>query len=182
MEDALSGNRLIGIVQPQAGTGEEESPAGPDVPLRRVGALGRLTGFQETDDNRVLISLTGIARFEISDERTTDKPYRICSVTYDRFAGDFRRGEGEEEVDREKLLDVLKAYLEAKNLGADWDSIDRSPNELLVNSLAMLSPYGPEEKQALLEAESLKQRSEVLMALAEMELAAPDSESGSTIQ
>lgn len=182
VDDAFSGDRLIGIVQPQAGAGEEESPAGRAVPLRRVGGVGRLTGFQETDDNRVLVSLTGIARFEIAAERDTDRPYRVCSVAYDRFAGDFRRGEGEENVDREKLLDALKAYLEAKNLGADWEGIDRSPNELLVNSLAMLSPYGPEEKQALLEAETLKQRSEVLMALAQMELAAPDSESGSTIQ
>lgn len=182
VDDALSGDRLIGIVQPDAGAGEVESPEGRDVPLRRTGCAGRLTAFQETDDNRVLISLCGIARFEISGEAGTDHAYRICSVNYDRFRDDFVYGSGEDEVDRERLLTVLKAYLNANKLSADWDSIDRSPNELLVNTLSMISPYGPEEKQALLEAESLARRAEVLVALAEMELAASDSESGSTIQ
>jgi Lon protease-like protein len=182
VDDALSGNRLIGVVQPDAAAGESESPEGRDVPLRRTGCVGRLTAFQETDDNRVLISLIGIARFEITGEAGTDRPYRICSVAYDRFHDDFVRGTGEEAVDRERLLAALKAYLSANKLSADWDSIDRSPNELLVNTLSMISPYGPEEKQALLEAESLARRAEVLVALAEMELAASDSESGSTIQ
>ena len=179
---ALTGERVIGIIQPDPGAGDMESPEPNDTPLRRIGGVGRITAFQETDDNRVLISLSGIARFEITDELGTDQPYRTCNVDYSRFSDDFIRGKGEDDVDRKRLITALKAYLSANNLNADWDSINRSANELLVNTLSMISPYGPEEKQALLEAESLARRAEVLVALAEMELAASDSESGSTIQ
>lgn len=182
VNDALSGDRVIGIIQPEGDAGEGESPLERDVALRRFGGIGRITAFQETDDNRMLITLSGIARFEIMSEVGTDLPYRICSAGFDRFLGDFVRGGGEEDVDREKLLSVLKVYLDTNDLSADWDSINRSPNELLVNTLSMISPYGPEEKQALLEADTLKDRAEVLVALAEMELASSDSESGSTIQ
>jgi len=182
VNDALSGDRIIGIIQPEGSEGEGESPLGRTVALRRFGGAGRLTAFQETDDNRMLVTLSGIARFEITAEAGTDLPYRICSVSYDRFAKDFERGAGEDDVDREKLLSVLKVYLDTNELSADWDSINRSANELLVNTLSMISPYGPEEKQALLEAGTLKERAEVLIALAEMELASSDSESGSTIQ
>lgn len=182
VNDALSADRIIGIIQPEGSEGEGESPLERAVALRRFGGVGRLTAFQETDDNRMLVTLSGIARFEITAEAGTDLPYRICSVGYDRFAKDFERGAGEDDVDREKLLSVLKVYLDTNELSADWDSINRSANELLVNTLSMISPYGPEEKQALLEAGTLKERAEVLIALAEMELASSDSESGSTIQ
>lgn len=182
VNDALAGDRIIGIVQPHSSAGDAESPEGPDVPLRTIGTAGRLTAFQETDDNRILISLSGVARFEILAEVETDKPYRSCQVSFEKFQDDFVRGAGEDEVDRKRLVTVLKAYLKANKLNADWESIDRSANELLVNTLSVISPYGPEEKQALLEAESLKRRAEILIALAEMELAAPDSDSGSTLQ
>jgi Lon protease-like protein len=182
VNDALAGGRIIGIVQPHAEAGDSESPVGRDVALRQIGGAGRITAFQETDDNRILISLSGIARFEITGEAGSDLPYRICSVDYTRFAHDFKQGTGEEDVDREHLLKVLKEYLTANDLSADWESIDRSPNELLVNTLSMISPYGPEEKQALLEADTLKRRAEVLTALAEMDIATSDSESGSTLQ
>ncbi len=184
VNDVLAGERVIGIVQPDAdGDAEEpESPSGNTVPLRQVGGVGRLSGFQETHDNRILISLSGIARFEITQEVSSDLPYRMCSVSFARFLTDFAPGTGEEDVDRTHLLTVLRRYLESNDLKADWDSINRSPNELLVNTLSMISPYGPEEKQALLEAQTLKDRAEVLIALAEMELAAPDAGSGSTIQ
>lgn len=182
VNDAIAGDRVLGIVQPEGDAGEKESPPGRDVELRRIGGAGRITAFQETDDNRMLISLTGIARFEIRSELSTDTPYRICSVDYGRFADDFIRGNGEEDVDREKLVSVLKTYLAVNKLNADWDGINRSSTELLVNTLSMISPYGPEEKQALLEAHPLKRRAEVLVALAEMEIAASDTESGSTIQ
>ena len=184
VNDVLAGARVIGIVQPDGEGAVEagESPSGKDASLRRVGGVGRLSAFQETHDNRILISLTGIARFDIAQEVSTDLPYRVCSVNFSRFLADFAQGQGEERVDRKKLLTVLRKYLELNDLNADWDSINRSPNELLVNTLSMISPYGAEEKQALLEAQTLRDRAEVLIALAEMELAAPDTESGSTIQ
>jgi len=178
----LAGDRLIAIVQPEGGGDQVESPQGRNVPLRNVGCTGRLTAFQETDDNRVMITLTGIARFDIISEVASDLPYRFCALDYSRFSDDFIRGKGEEDVDREKLLKVLRAYLDLNDLNADWDSIDRAANEPLVNTLSMLSPYGPEEKQALLEAQTLKQRADALIALAEMDMADADGESGSTLQ
>jgi len=96
----------------------------------------------------------------------------LYAASCDAFERDFTAGVGEREVDREKLLATLKSYLQARQLNADWSAILNSPNELLINALAIMCPYGPEEKQALLEAPDLKSRAEVLVALAEMELAA----------
>jgi Lon protease-like protein len=112
-----------------------------------------------------------------------DKAYRICTVSYEKFAGDLVAGAGENDVDRQGLLKALKTYLDARNLKADWSAVSKSSNESLVNSLSLASPYGPEEKQALLEASSLKARAEMLVALAEMELAAAGAGgSGTTLQ
>lgn len=182
VNDVLGSDRLIGIIQTDAGTGDAESPDGKDVPLRRVGGAGRLTAFQETDDGHYLITLTGIARFAIAEELETGDPYRTCKVDWRPFVEDLEHGRGEEEVDRDRLLSVLRKYLKVNKLSADWDGINNSSNELLVNTLSMISPYGPEEKQALLEADDLKTRAEVLTALAEMEIAGSESGSGSAIQ
>lgn len=182
LDDVMSGDRVLGIVQPQAvGDGSAESPAGKSAGLKRVGCVGRVTSYQELEDGRLLITLTGIARFETIDEAATAKLYRVMSVSYDRYSADFSEGHGEAEVDRDTLLRVLRSYLEANRLAADWSSIMRASNEVLVNALSVMSPYGPEEKQALLEAQDLKLRAEVLVALAEMELAS-SAESGGTLQ
>ena len=178
LEDVIAGERIIGIVQPERVEGDEESPSGKSVSLRTVGCAGRLTAFQELEDDRVLITLTGISRFGLGAEVATDKPYRNFKVVYDRYGEDFQAGAGEEIVDRTNLLRVLKSYLEAHKLKADWRAILNAPSEYLVNSLSVVCPYGPEEKQALLEAQDLKTRAEVLMALAEMELASSESGSG----
>lgn len=182
LDDVMSGDRVLGVIQPQV-TGElpVESPSGKSAGLKRIGCVGRVTSYQEVDDGRLIITLTGIARFETIDEAATAKPYRIVSVSYDRYVADFAEGHGEDDVDRTNLLRVLKSYLDANRLAADWSSITRASNEILVNALSVMSPYGPEEKQALLEAADLKQRAEVLIALAEMELASSAS-SGGTLQ
>lgn len=182
VDDVIAGSRLIGIVQPAIEASEGESPQGKDFGLRSVGCIGRITAFSETDDNHYMLTLTGIARFDVVGDLPSDTPYRLCKVDVKRFAGDLARGEGEDGVDRKRLLTVLKSYLEANELTADWESIDRSSNELLVNTLSVISPYGPEEKQALLEAAGLKERAEVLVALAEMELAARGNGSGTGVQ
>jgi uncharacterized protein len=179
IDDVIAGNRIVGIVQP-LGT-EEESPASMGHPLRQTGCAGRLSAFSETEDGRLLISLTGICRFDITGETRTAKPYRICDASFSPYQKDLVRGYGQNAVDWPKFLQVLKSYLDARSLSADWESIQRSPSELLINTLSMISPYGPEEKQALLEAPDLKVRSEVLMALAEMEIAATDSGQGSSL-
>jgi hypothetical protein len=180
VEDAMSTSRALGIVQPESG--DEESPVARTAPLRRIGCTGRITSYEELEDGRFLISLTGVARFEVADEVMLAKPYRVCTVSHERFLSDFVAGAGEEEVDRPGLLSSLKAYLEARKLQADWSAIGKTSTETLVNSLAIASPYGREEKQALLEAADLKTRAEMLVALAEMEIAAGTRGSGSTLQ
>jgi Lon protease-like protein len=179
---ALAGDRLIGIVQPAPDSGDNESPSGKTFPLRRIGCVGRITSFSEGDDGRVMLSLTGVARFRILQDVESDEPFRFGRVSFNEFASDFRSGHGEEEVDRPRLLTTLRNYLIANNLSADWDRIDGASNERLVNTLSILSPYGAEEKQALLEARDLKARAEALVALAEMELASRDDGSGTSIQ
>jgi len=182
IEDVIAGSRLLGIIQPERAAGDEESPIGKDTGLRRVGCAGRVTAFQELDDGRVVITVTGICRFNLVGELPTIKPYRTCTVEYSSFPGDFARGAGEDEVDREQLLRVLRRYLESHQFSADWKAIGHAPSEHLVNSLSIISPYGPEEKQALLEAADLRTRAQVLMALAEMEMASSDGGTGSTLQ
>ncbi len=183
LDDVMSGDRVIGIVQPAIDTinDDEESPLGRSVGLRNVGCAGRVTSYQEVENSRLVITLTGIMRYEILDEALTDLPYRVASVSYDRFASDLNEGLGEDQVDRTNLLRVLRSYLDANRLEADWGAIQRASSEFLINALCVMSPYGPEEKQALLEAEDLKRRADVLVALAEMELAS-NGGSGSTLQ
>jgi hypothetical protein len=182
VDHALAGDRLIGVVQPAPEAGDSESPSGRTFPLRSVGCAGRLFSFTESDDGRVVIALAGVARFTIGGDIAGDTPFRICQVDFAPYAADFLAGQGEEEVDRPRLLATLKNYLTANNLNADWDRINGAPSERLVNTLSILSPYGAEEKQALLEAPDLKSRAEALVALAEMELAARDDGSGTSIQ
>jgi len=179
---ALAGDRLIGIVQPAPDAGEVESPSGKIFPLRRIGCAGRITSFSEGDDGRLMLSLTGISRFRMLQDVESDEPFRFGRVSFAEFATDFTSGHGEDDVDRPRLLTTLRNYLIANNLSADWDRIDSASNERLVNTLSILSPYGAEEKQALLEARDLKARAEALVALAEMELASRDDGSGTSIQ
>lgn len=182
IDDAVSGSRVIGIIQPMGREDDDgESPESKSVGLRRVGCAGRITSYQELDDGRLMVTLTGVARFEVLDEAVTAKPYRTGSVSYDRFAPDFSIGLGEDQVDRINLLRVLKSYLETNRLRADWNAVQRASSEFLINVLSVMCPYGPEEKQALLEAADLKTRADVLVALAEMELAS-GGDPGTTLQ
>jgi Lon protease-like protein len=176
VDDSLrAGHRLIGMIQPDTG-----NPGPPDKPaLFRVGCVGRITQFAETGDGRYLIQLTGISRFAIDHELSVATPYRQCRVTYLPFTDDFVARKGEDAVDREALLGALSAFLKANKLQADWEGIENAPNEALVNALAMMSPYGSAEKQALLEAPDLKTRAEILVAVTEMDLA-KKSTSGDT--
>jgi Lon protease-like protein len=182
LDDVIRGDRIVGMIQPTGDGGETGSPADRAAPLCAVGCAGRVTAFQELDDGRLLISITGIVRFALLDEAQVSAPYRAFSVDYRRFVQDFVRGAGEDLVDRDRLQDVLRRYLEAHKLEADWRAIARSSVEQLVNSLSIASPFGCSEKQALLEAQDLKARAETLITLAEMDLAAGAGSSGSTLQ
>ena len=168
VDDALADrHRLIGMIQPEGA--DPGPPAKPS--LYRVGCVGRITQFAETGDDRYLIQLTGVARFRLVEELGVATAYRQCRVAYAPFADDFTPRKGEEAVDRDTLLEALKAFLDANKLRADWEDIENAPNEALVNALAMMSPYGPAEKQAMLEAPDLKTRAEILVAATEIELA-----------
>jgi Lon protease-like protein len=179
IDDALrDGHRLIGMIQPDSA---QSGPAAKP-PLYKIGCVGRITQLAESGDGRYLIELTGVARFRVEEELDVATAYRQCRVTFAPFADDFVARRGEDEVDREAVLAALRDFLKANDLNADWDGIDKAPNEALVNALAMMSPYGSAEKQALLEAPDLKTRAEILVAITEIELAKKDSEGESQLQ
>jgi uncharacterized protein len=179
IDDALrDGHRLIGMIQPDAA---QSGPAARP-PLYKIGCVGRITQLAESGDGRYLIELTGIARFRVEQELDVQTLYRQCRVTYAPFADDFVARKGENEVDRPALLRALTDFMTANDLKADWEGIDKAPNEALVNALSMMSPYGPAEKQALLEAPDLKTRAEVLVAITEIELAKKNTEGEPQLQ
>jgi len=173
VDDALSGERLIGMIQPS--DGEEASDQWPA--LRAVGCVGRITQFAETGDGRCFITLTGVARFRVIGEAPRTRLYREARVDFSGFAHDFLEGEGESAVDRPGLLNALRKFAEARKFEVDWNDIKQASNEALVNGLSMLSPYGAKEKQALLEAADLKARADMLVAITQMELARDDNAS-----
>jgi Lon protease-like protein len=180
VDDALrDGHRLIGMIQPDVAHADA---AADTEPLFKIGCVGRITELAESGDGRYLIELTGIARFRIEEELKVKTAYRQCRVTYAPFADDFVARKGENEVDRKAVLTALRDFLEANDLNADWEGIEKAPNEALVNALSMMSPYGPAEKQALLEAPDLKTRAEILVAITEIELAKKDSEGEPQLQ
>ncbi|MGL5169023.1 MAG: LON peptidase substrate-binding domain-containing protein [Afipia sp.] len=168
VDDALrDGHRLIGMIQPDVThSHSNERPA-----LFKVGCVGRITQLAESGDGRYILELTGVARFKVVDEQTVLTPYRQCRVDFAAFIDDFTARKGEDDVDRPALLKALTQFLKANQLKVDWEGIESAPNEALVNALAMMSPYGPAEKQALLEAPNLKTRAEILIAVTEMDLA-----------
>jgi len=162
------GHRLIGMIQPDIA----HSPKNSDKPtLFRVGCVGRITQLAESGDGRYILELTGVARFRVLEELDVLTAYRQCKVDFFAFADDFTARMGEDEVNREALLVALADFLKANNLKVDWEGVESAPNEALVNALAMMSPYGPAEKQAMLEAPDLKTRAEILIAVTEMDLA-----------
>jgi Lon protease-like protein len=168
IDDALrDGHRLIGMIQPD--TTHSRSESAPS--LFRVGCVGRITQLAETGDGRYILELTGVARFKVVEELAVKTPYRQCKVDYFPFIDDFTARKGEEDGDRQAVLAALTRFLKANQLKVDWDGINNAPNEALVNALAMMSPYGTAEKQALLEAPDLKTRAEILIAVTEMDLA-----------
>jgi Lon protease-like protein len=167
VSDALAGDRLIGMIQPDI----EDADLSGSPALKQVGCAGRITSFAETPDGRILITLSGICRFAIGKEIGSDKPYRQIEADFSDFAGDLVDAEDDEAVDRTSLLKVFQDYLAANDMSADWDQVKAASTEALVNTLAVLAPHAPRDKQALLEAKDLKSRADVLIALTEMALA-----------
>lgn len=178
VDDALREHRTIGMIQPEPETGRPS----PQPALLKVGCLGRITQLAETGDGRYILTLTGIARFRLVEELPVTTAYRQGRVSYGEFATDFTARAGEEEVDRNRLLQTLRAFAKANELKIDWKGVTEAPNEALVNALSMMCPFGPREKQALLEAPDLKSRAEVLIAITEIELARGGGDPDTTLQ
>ena len=177
IDQAMAGSRLIGMVQPSL-DGALRDDGEPE--LCNVGCAGRIISLAETGDGRYLISLQGVCRFRIVQELAAKVPFRQCKIR--PFLADLEEDPVAAEVDRPALLKAFRAYLQANDLEADWESVSRAENGMLVNALSMMAPYGPAEKQALLEAPDLKTRAETLIAITEMTLAREDDEFGSSLQ
>ena len=175
VDDALKSHRIIGMIQPNSEAGGTRNvPA-----LFGVGCAGRITQFAETGDGRYILTLTGIARYRVQAEMPVLTQYRQVQSDFDAYTEDFIPGYGEEDVDRASVLKTLDDFAKCNKLKIDWKSIEEASNEALVNALSMMSPFGPKEKQALLEAESLKARADVLVAITQMELARSNNNTNS---
>jgi Lon protease-like protein len=165
LDDTLkTPHRLIGMVQ------SREVPGSDEKRLHAIGCAGRVTQFSETEDGRYMITLAGMSRFRIKQEVTGFTPYRRCDVSWEGFSADLGPTEVDRGFDRPRFLDLLGRYFDAMSLSTDWDSLKEAEDELLINSLSMLCPFPPEEKQALLEAPSLSTRRETLVTLIEFSL------------
>jgi hypothetical protein len=160
--DALAGERLIGMVQPSNPAGSASNP-----PVYPTGCAGRITSFAETEDGRFLITLTGTSRFRIREELPLLEGYRRVVPEWREFARDLEN-EDEAGFDRDRLLRGLRAYFQQHQISADWDAVTAVPGERLVTSMAMICPFEPSEKQALLEAPDLDERARLLTAIVEM--------------
>jgi hypothetical protein len=164
VEDALAAGRMFGMIQPDPHA--PEGPAGPG--LFRIGCLGRLSSFSETDDGRYLITLTGLTRFTIGAELPMRRGYRRVRADLGPFLSDLGLTPSKLGVERETLLAALRGYFAGRSIEANWDAIRRMPDEALVVTLAMVCPFEPVEKQALLEAPDDAERSTTLLALLQM--------------
>lgn len=169
VDDVMAGDRLIGMVQPQPEAVDRAAP-----PLAPVGCVGRVTTYSETEDGRYLVTLTGVCRYRITEECDVQTPYRQARVDFEHFAHDLTPVDATQLPSRDALMTALTEYLERNSLKADWGQVDDTPMEMLVNALCAGCPFSPVEKQALVEAETLKHRAEALIALLEMDVTGDD--------
>ena len=173
IDAVLGGDRLIGMIQPAF-----DSPDGATAPaLCEVGCLGRITQFSETGDGRYAIVLSGVSRFRVVEEVPTDTLFRQVRISVADFSDLSEPRNGEDDVDRSALLRTFRDYLKANDLDADWESVNRASNAGLVTALSMMSPWGPPEKQALLECPDHAARARTLIAITEMALAGANAPS-----
>jgi uncharacterized protein len=175
-DSAISSHRMIGMIQPDSDA-DDTKPT-----LLRVGCAGRITSYSETNDNRLLIGLTGICRFEVVAEKKVKTPWRQCMVSYDGFAADLVTDNQSRTVNRSALVTAFRQYLEANNMTANWEEVEKVSTESLVNTLSQMAPYPAAEKQALLEAPDLKSRADMLIALTELALAKQSGSKGQNLQ
>jgi Lon protease-like protein len=161
IDDAMAGDRIIGMVQTTGGDAAHPS-------LARVGCAGKVTSFAETQDGRYLISLNGVCRFELGPELSAPTPYRQVRADYTPFAADLAPPE-DVAFEREPLLDALRTYLQRRGMDIEWEAAREAPADALVTSLSMALPFEVAEKQALIEATDLSERTRTLIALLQID-------------
>jgi Lon protease-like protein len=164
VEDALGAGRLLGMVQGDPGLPPTEAGS----QLYRVGCLGRISSFSETDDGRMLITLTGVIRYRIVEEIAGRRGYRRVRAEYGAYAADLAAGRPPPALDRQALLDALRPYFRARGIEANWDAVEEAGDAMLVTTLSMVCPFDVREKQALLEARGAEERARMLIALMQM--------------
>lgn len=160
-EDALAGGRHFGMIQPDA----NRPPGATGPALYKVGCLGRLSSFSETEDGRYLVTLSGVCRFTVLEEQEVRRGYRRVRADVRAWASDLDPASREPELDRDQLVGALRAYFAARSFDANWDAIRGMPDDVLVSTLCMVCPFSPAEKQALLEAPTATDRARALLAL-----------------
>jgi Lon protease-like protein len=166
LDDTLkSRHRLIGMVQP-----DERAAPGANSGLHQIGCAGRLSAFSETEDGRYMISLTGVSRFRIVRVNEGFAPYLRAEVGWEGFSRDLGGAETDPEFDRGGFFELLARYFATRGLETDWETMQRADDELLINSLSMIAPLDPGDKQALLEAPDLASRRRTLVGLIEFAL------------
>lgn len=171
IDDTLASGRMMGMIQPNL----HAPPAQTGPSLYRIGCLGRLSHFSETEDGRYLITLTGITRFRVHAELTMRHGYRRISAEFAPFTDDLAPPHEKTKLPRREFLGALKPYFDVHGIDANWEAIAEMPDEALVVTLAMLCPFEPAEKQALLEAPTEADRAADLLALLRMSLHEADS-------
>ena len=160
IDEVLSSpDRIMGMIQPNLSKNDPDSKN-----LKKVGCAGRISSFSETGDGGYLVTLTGLIRFEVNNELDTTTQYRQVIADYDNYKEDLKPA-NVENVDRKSLLVLIKKYLEQRNLLIDWEIIEQSPTEQLINYSGVLVPFEPEEKQLLLETKNLYDRCKALESL-----------------
>ena len=168
-----SPTRLIGMVQPFEDSNVDDTVDDP--PLFDTGCAGRLSFFQESDDGRLVVALKGVCRFHRLGQRLDPNGFLIADVDWQPFANDLRIDVS--TLDREPLIEVMKRYFKLKGFETDWAQIENSDNHQLLATLSMICPFAVAEKQALLEADSMVKRADLLIVMMEMAL---HKESGGT--
>mgnify|MGYP003389224298 CR=1 FL=1 len=162
--DALSEKRVIGMIQPME---YQPDPVPADAVLYKIGCTGRIISYAETEDGRIMITLKGMLRFNVTAELAAQNGYRCVKADYAAFRGDLGNDSGG-EIPRDELLPLLRKYFDVMSIRVDWDALEKAGDEYLVTSLAMSCPFQVGEKQALLEAPNIVEMSRTLMALMEM--------------
>lgn len=163
--DSLATGRMFGMVQPDPGLPRHDAGA----QTYRIGCLGRLSSFAETEDGRLLITLTGVIRFRIVEEIAPHRGYRRVRADYASFRGDLAVEGPAPQVDRRALLGALRPYFRARGIEANWDAIESTDDATLVTTLSMVCPFDVREKQALLEADGVSARAAMLIALMQID-------------